>query len=1146
MFPVEFDHKLLESLPLISEDDVNRISILLQNIISIRVLPYFRMIRGTEAVRTRQVERSTSIKRLEDDQGHIRVVSLIQKDNDTWSILLHERVFDYFAFVVPASQTELHVSEGGPEEQKILALSEFMLRHQVEHILYPHESARELIRSDIKFALYRSKTDPTFFKLLKRAMTDELNGLKFQAYVQLLDMARQDLPLEAALSSMINSYVEFIGDLPEHRLHKGIVHYDKEIIIKILGLYYRRAGDTSYSLINRAMFFRKLFKLFLVLIENDVNEVEAVFNDFKQIWGVVSLFRELDLPESSWDHQDSRQVFELFVERLQSSKEKLHVSSPEPQDKTVVEKPKSTPVAMRSLADRVEEVKENPLFPPEVITVMEKNKPNAMGQSGSKYSEFIETLLAIPWGKIKPIDVPTATFEQGLDNSHFGLQKPKEIIADFFANLIWRYEHFKGDPTAWHGNGSAFLFVGPPGVGKTSLAVAIAESLSIPYHKISLGGMSDESELRGHGFTYEGSKPGAIVQGLMKMGALNGMFIMDEVDKAEKFAVATLLEILDPEQNHLFHDKYVQTTIDIDLSNVHFILTANTLETVPPPVVNRCEVVLLDRYSVDEKVEIARKYLIDRIRKKYGLLEGAVSFDPKRETDILRRLIKEYTYEAGVRQLERVIRTVFLRALRREVLSGKSTTVHLNRQHIRHYLEEPRRPARINDEDGIGEILGLGVNPELGVGSLIPIQVTSIKGLRPRRTGYLDSIHATGNIQKIMDESRTVATTAVLNCAEALGIGAELIDAQIHFHFMGGATPKDGPSAGGAIALALASLLLEQPIRRDVAMTGEIDTQGRISAIGGLDIKLETAYDAGCKTVIVPMQNLEQDMPLAKFRKTMNERVQILSYNEWNSQPGSFNHGRHRIQIIGVDHLLEAADIALIKQEDMDSIGKRFSDFAQFVGRMVNLDTDPAGHEFCLPAAKAARAGGKGGTNRHSYLCLIRPDIEAAVPTRFPNPGTVLPIFDISADGALEAVESILGKYHDESTRNPLFALLGSYSVLAKARSTLDRRIGQGRLIYLANNYTAQGIRLSRGRALVSKLYVSVSQSIPKYLDTCPYLKKLRGIYVIDLSFIPEKYRLDVKRAERILESGLNQWVHAVTPQVENPSAAVAGQALSA
>lgn len=329
---------------------------------------------------------------------------------------------------------------------------------------------------------------------------------------------------------------------------------------------------------------------------------------------------------------------------------------------------------VKSLKDRIEEARNDPAFPRQAMEVIEKNKTSAVGHSGPKYTELIETLLAVPWGKIQKIDVRPEDFEEGLNRTHYGLKKPKEILCDFFTNLIWRYQRTREEERDLYRTGSAFLFVGPPGVGK-----------------ISLGGMSDETDLRGHGFTWEGSKPGAVVQGLIKMGIMNGMFIMDEADKTEKFAIATLLEILDPEQNHLFHDKYTQTIVDIDLSGCHFILTANTLETVPPAVVDRCEVIFLDRYGVEEKVAIARRHLIVRVRRMYRIREEEIAFKPGQEADLLRYMIKTYTYEPGVRQLERIIRTLFLRIFRKEILRGGRKAVRIDREMIKSFANNYTR-----------------------------------------------------------------------------------------------------------------------------------------------------------------------------------------------------------------------------------------------------------------------------------------------------------------------------------------------------------------------------------------------------------------------------------------------------------------------
>ncbi len=586
----------------------------------------------------------------------------------------------------------------------------------------------------------------------------------------------------------------------------------------------------------------------------------------------------------------------------------------------------------------------DPLFPREVLEVIEKNKLNAVGHSGSKYSELIETLLAIPWAKLQPIEVSPEQFQEGLNTSHYGLEKPKEILCDFFSNLIWRYRKLgpRSEKWAqWKKTGSSFLLVGPPGVGKTSLAISVAQNLSIPYHKTSLGGMKDEADLRGHGFTYEGSKPGAIVQGLIRMGVMNGMFIMDEADKTEKFAIATLLEILDPEQNHLFHDKFTQTTVDIDLSNSHFILTANTLETVPPPVANRCEIIFLDRYSVEEKIAIAKQYLIRRVREKHQISEKEIYFDPDQEKELLRLLVRNYTHEAGVRELERAIRTLFLRIQRKEILGKGVSSFCITRESIKEFLDEPQPPRKINPEDRVGEMLALGVNPEMGIGSVIPIQATSLPGISRQAAGRtLSVIHATGNIERVMDESRKVATTALFQCASQLGLDMKDLDEPVHLHFMGASSRKDEPSAGGAIALALASLLSGKPLRRDVAMTGEIDTRGRITAVGGIDLKLETAFEAGCKTMIIPSENLRGEEGLERLPRSLREELQILSFQQWQGPHEPFDYNHHLLQVVTVEDLVQAATVAFVEQEELSCLENLFQEHAQKVAPLVRASVE--------------------------------------------------------------------------------------------------------------------------------------------------------------------------------------------------------------
>jgi hypothetical protein len=713
-------------------------------------------------------------------------------------------------------------------------------------------------------------------------------------------------------------------------------------------------------------------------------------------------------------------------------------------------------------------------------------------------------------------------------------------VCDFFTNLIWRYQHFSGVDTPMNRSGSAFLFVGPPGVGKTSLAISIAENLGIPYHKISLGGMRNESDLRGHGFTYEGSKPGAVVQGLIKMGIMNGMFIMDEADKTEAFAISTLLEILDPEQNHLFHDKYTMSTVDIDLSNCHFVLTANTLETVPPPVVNRCEVILLGRYSVEEKVAIGRGHLIPRVRKRYKIDEKMIFFDPDQEPDLIRFLIKTYTFEPGVRELERIIRTLFLRILRKEILAKGEKEVPISSEKIKKYLEIPGRPRQINEENRVGEMLPLGVDLERGLGSLIPIQATRIElggQSTPSKEGYLSMVHATGNIEKIMDESRKVATTGIFRCADALGIDLSLAGTPVHLHFMGSSTRKDGPSAGGAIALALASSLSGRTIRRDVAMTGEIDTQGRIIGVGGLEIKLETAYDAGCKTMIIPKENLCDDKGIARLPDALKRELQILTYEDWKGEHPPFDYNHHVLQVVAVDHIVEAADIAFIDQEELDTLRMRFIPHGRSVAEELRTDLKEKRLCFRILYTKEPRELDFEGLEDPFWqgcrpVFLISSRAEKAMLTKIAELGSRDGAQTRDFDPSTERLTQVVQEIEDSFSGKP--ALPFQVSVIAPFFFLKRDGIPQENfsstqsfegLSLFANNYTVQGVKIKNCKPILNRVYFHLAQLKTAQIDACPFLGKREGVYAVDLSFIPEKYRLDVKHAEKILNGCLKEWL---------------------
>ncbi|MFP5213198.1 MAG: S16 family serine protease, partial [Acidobacteriota bacterium] len=932
MFPMEFNRKMLNGLPLPNEHGVKRVLQVLQAIVMQKIGPYFRNRRGTDLIQLARVKQNLFIHRLEDEEDAIPFVLLRTRMDQGWNLMIHEHFFDYLAFLMPL-KTELAIGDGTSDERKMIAFMEFILRHEMEHMLYPERGEAEVIRSDVEFAMGWREEDPTSYRFLRGVLADEMNGLKGDGYLELFDCAEQGKPYDTIVDRLVERYTSGLGALPQWALERVFPHLDTHIKTSVLGECYQAGLSPSNSLVKRASNFKRTLSLFSLSMREGRDEALQVFNAFREQWGVAYLFHELNLPEGALqDESDTVKLFDLFRSAVSEFTGKTTPSEtaepPHLQKATSVQQPKT-------LKDRIEEARHDPRIPPAVMELIDKNKLNASGQSGAKYSELIETLLAIPWGRLGRVGIAAEEFEEGVNRSHFGLAKPKEIVCDIFANLIWRYKHLKADDLSqWKRTGSALLFVGPPGVGKTSLAISIAKTLGVPYHKISLGGMKDEADIRGYGFTYEGSKPGPIVQGLVKMGVMNGVFILDEADKTEKFAISTLLEILDPEQNHLFHDKYTQSTVDIDLSNAHFILTANTLETVPAAVLNRCEVIFLDRYSVEEKIAIARRHLVQRVRNKYMIAPDEIFFDPEEESEILRYLIRNFTFEAGVRDLERIIRTLFLRAHRKEIMTKGRPFIRITREKLKEYLEEPPRPKHINDEDRIGEAVGLGVNMEMGVGSIIPIQVTPVKGgARKSETprSYMSMVHATGNIEKVMDESRKVAATAILHRAEDLGIDTGKLEEPVHLHFMGGSTKKDGPSAGGAIALALASLYMNRKVRRDVAMTGEIDTQGRITSIGGLGVKLETAFDAGARTIIIPRENLQGMGGIQGLPDALKRELQILTYNEWKSFHEPFDYTRHVMQIVAVDDILQAIDVACVDEGEIDGLENQFVSHANRV-----------------------------------------------------------------------------------------------------------------------------------------------------------------------------------------------------------------------
>ncbi|HEX8829478.1 MAG TPA: endopeptidase La, partial [Xanthobacteraceae bacterium] len=456
-----------------------------------------------------------------------------------------------------------------------------------------------------------------------------------------------------------------------------------------------------------------------------------------------------------------------------------------------------------------------------------------MSAEATVVRNYLDWLLSIPWNKKSKIKKDLTLAEQILDADHYGLEKVKERIVEYLA-VQQRANKLTGP---------ILCLVGPPGVGKTSLGKSIAKATGREFVRVSLGGVRDEAEIRGHRRTYIGSMPGKIIQCMRKAKTSNPLFLLDEVDKMgadfRGDPSSALLEVLDPEQNHAFNDHYLE--VDYDLSHVMFITTANTLN-IPPPLMDRMEIIRIAGYTEDEKVEIARKHLIPHAIVKHGLEPKEWSIDDAALLTIIRR----YTREAGVRNLERELSTLIRKAVK-ELTISKKESVQVTDKVLAEYLGVPRfRFGEVEDEDQVGVVTGLAWT-DVG-GELLTIEAAMMPGK--------GKMTVTGNLRDVMKESISAAASYVRMRAVAFGIEPPLFDKRdIHVHVPEGATPKDGPSAGVAMVTAIVSVMTGIPVHRDVAMTGEITLRGRVLPIGGLKEKLLAAHRGGIKTVLIPEEN---------------------------------------------------------------------------------------------------------------------------------------------------------------------------------------------------------------------------------------------------------------------------------------------------
>jgi ATP-dependent Lon protease len=477
-----------------------------------------------------------------------------------------------------------------------------------------------------------------------------------------------------------------------------------------------------------------------------------------------------------------------------------------------------------------------------------------MSAEATVVRNYVDTLVNVPWKKRTKTRNDLSAAEQVLETDHYGLEKVKERILEYLA-VQQRVRKLKGP---------ILCLVGPPGVGKTSLGQSIARATNRSFVRMSLGGVRDEAEIRGHRRTYIGALPGKIIQNLSKVGTRNPLFLLDEIDKmAMDFRgdpASALLEVLDPEQNHTFNDHYLE--VDFDLSEVMFVATANTLN-IPPALLDRMEVIRLSGYTEDEKVHIAERYLVPKQMKNNGLKEDELGL---REAAV-RDIIRYYTREAGVRNLEREISKICRKVVKDILLRkpDKERRVTVTPAALEKYLGVKRfRYGKADERDQVGQVTGLAWT-EVG-GELLRIESALVPGK--------GKFTYTGQLGDVMQESIQAAMTVVRSRAETLGIETDFYQKyDVHVHVPEGATPKDGPSAGVAMCTALVSALTKIPVRAAVAMTGEITLRGEVLPIGGLKEKLLAAHRGGIETVLIPKEN-ERD--LAEIPKNIKQNLEVL------------------------------------------------------------------------------------------------------------------------------------------------------------------------------------------------------------------------------------------------------------------------------
>ncbi len=663
----------------------------------------------------------------------------------------------------------------------------------------------------------------------ERALIDRMSvGDYFHAAISVLaeDDRHDEREIDVLVRSIISQFEQYV------KLNKKV---PPEILTSLSGIDEPgRLADTV-----AAHMALKLFEKQRIL------EIQDVKTRLEQILGIIE--GEIDVL------QIEKRIRGRVKQQMEKSQREYYLNEQMKAIQKELGEMEDTPNEVADLEARIEKAGMTKEAKDKATSELNKLKlMSPMSAEATVVRNYIDWLLKAPWKKRSKVLKDLRRAEEVLEEDHYGLEKVKERILEYLA-VQQRVRTLKGP---------ILCLVGPPGVGKTSLGQSIARATNRQFVRMSLGGVRDEAEIRGHRRTYIGSMPGKIIQNLGKVGVRNPLFLLDEVDKmAMDFRgdpSSALLEVLDPEQNATFQDHYLE--VDFDLSDVMFVCTANSLN-IPAPLLDRMEVIRLPGYTEDEKLNIATRYLIPKQVKENGLKAGELHISESTVLDI----IQHYTRESGVRNLEREISKICRKVVKQLLLKPRTTRVTVLPKSIEKYLGVRRyRFGKAEENDQIGQVTGLAWT-EVG-GELLTIEAAVVSG-----KGKLTH---TGKLGEVMTESIQAAMTVVRSRADGLGIDPEFHQkCDVHIHVPEGATPKDGPSAGVGMCTALVSALTGVPVRSDVAMTGEITLRGEVLPIGGLKEKLLAAHRGSISTVLIPLEN-EKD--LAEIPKNIKDKLSII------------------------------------------------------------------------------------------------------------------------------------------------------------------------------------------------------------------------------------------------------------------------------